>query len=87
MTMTCTRTGSTPEPIGAEPSLGARSRTAYGHRDWSPMRVRSSFGYRDSGTAAAPCVERAHPWPPASLVARLNKGLWSLISARFRVEH
>ena len=27
------------------------------------------------------------PWPPASLVARLNKGLWSLISARFRVEH
>ena len=53
----------------------------------APMRVRSSFGYRDSATAAAPCIERAHPWPPASLVARLNKGLWSLIGARFRVEH
>ena len=43
--------------------------------------------YRDSGTTTAPSVERAHPWPPASLVARLNKGLWSLIGARFRVEH
>jgi hypothetical protein len=49
MTMTCTRTSSTPELIGAEPSLGARSRTAYGHRDWSPMRVRSSFRHRDDG--------------------------------------
>ena len=38
-------------------------------------------------TANAPPVERAHPWPPASLLARLNKGLWSLIGARFRVEH
>jgi hypothetical protein len=46
-----------------------------------------TFGYRDSSTATAPCVGRAHPWPPASLVAWLNKGLWSLISARFRVAH
>jgi hypothetical protein len=86
MTMTCTRTSSRPGPIGAGPSRGARPGTAYGHRDWAPMRpviVRLS----GLGTAAAPCIERAYPWPPASSTARLNKGLWSLISARFRVEH
>ena len=72
---------------GAKPSLGPpfedRLRTPRLGSDASGHRS----GYRDSGTAAAPCVERAHPWPPASWVARPNKGLWSLISARFRVAH
>jgi len=29
--------------------------------------TRVTFGYRDSSTATAPCVERAHPWPSASM--------------------
>jgi len=72
---------------GAKPSLGPpfedRLRTPRLGSDASGHRS----GYRDSGTAAAPCIERAHSRPPASLVARLNKGLLSLISARFGVEH
>jgi len=31
--------------------------------DPCPVIVR----YRDSGTTTAPSVERAHPWPPASM--------------------
>jgi hypothetical protein len=86
MTMICTRTSSTPGPIGAEPTLGARSRTAY-DTETGLRCVRSSFGLLGLGhcyrTMRRACVRGRQP----PLVARLNKGLWSLIGARFRVEH
>jgi hypothetical protein len=67
MTMTCTRTSSTPGPIGAEPTLGARSRTAY-DTETGLRCVRSSFGllglghcYRTMRRACA-SVAASLPW-------------------------
>jgi len=72
---------------GAKPSLGPRSRTAYGHRDWAPMRpvIVRAIGTRALLPHHASSVLIRGRRPP--LVARLNKGLLSLISARFGVEH
>ena len=36
--------------------------------------TRVTFGYRDSSTATAPCVERAHPWLPTPLGGSAERG-------------